>query len=220
MAPADLNANTKNIIKLAESGGQRSYMKAQCMHCVEPACVGACMMGALKKREFGIVTWQGDRCVGCRYCQIACPYNVPKFEWTSANPEIVKCELCHHRIVKGGIPACVEVCPRKAVVYGTREALLAEAKQRIQDHPGRYVDKVYGEHDGGGTQVLYLSHVPFEQLGLPTLGDRPVPELVNSVQGTLYKGFIAPVVLYGVLGAVIMRNRRAEAQQENKEARP
>jgi formate dehydrogenase beta subunit len=219
-APADLNASTKNIIKLYQDGTDRSFMKAQCMHCIDPACVAACMVGALKKREHGIVSWDGTRCVGCRYCQIACPFNIPKFEWRSANPRIVKCELCRHRLAKGQEPACTEVCPKHAVIYGTRAALLAEAKKRLAENPGKYVNKVYGEHDGGGTQVLYLSHIAFEKLGLPTLTDRPVPELVRHVQDTIYKGFAAPLVLFGVLGAIVMRNRKAEQDAEaGKDAR-
>jgi Fe-S-cluster-containing dehydrogenase component len=186
-APQALNDRTKNIIKLyKDDDGRRSYMKQQCMHCIDPACVGACMIGALQKREHGIVTWESDRCIGCRYCQVACPYNVPKFEWESTNPRIIKCELCSHRFpsnlemtqvdgfsrfAKGQGPACCEVCPREAVIYGTYDELLAEAKKRLADNPGRYVEKIYGEHDGGGTQVIYLSHIPFEKLGLPELGE-------------------------------------------------
>jgi Fe-S-cluster-containing dehydrogenase component len=209
-APQALNDRTKNIIKLYKGeDGRRSYMKQQCMHCVDPACVGACMIGALQKREYGIVTWDTNRCIGCRYCQVACPYNIPKFEWESASPRIIKCELCNHRIAEGKGPACCEVCPREAVIYGTREELLAEAKRRIEQNPGKYVPKVYGETDGGGTQVLYISHVPFENLGLPELGEESVPSLNRTVQHGIYKGMIAPAALYVVLGGVMLRNRRA-----------
>ncbi len=216
-APTALNDRTKNIIKLYKDDDRRSYMKQQCMHCIDPACAGACMIGALQKREFGIVTWEPNRCIGCRYCQVACPYTVPKFEWASASPKIVKCELCSHRLAEGGTPACCEVCPRQAVIYGPYEELLAEAKRRQQDHPGRYVDRIYGEHDGGGTQVLYLSHVPFEKLGLPELGEEGVPQLNRTVQHGVYQGFIAPVVLYAVLGGVMLRNRRANGKDDTGE---
>ena len=209
-APTALNDRTKNIIKLYEEDGVRSYMKQQCMHCVDPACVGACMIGALQKREYGIVTWEANRCIGCRYCQVACPYNVPKFEWESAAPRIVKCELCNHRLAEGKIPACCEVCPREAVIYGTYEELLAEARQRQADNPDKYVPGIYGEHDGGGTQVLYLSHVPFEKLGLPTLSDEAVPSLNRQIQHGVYKGMISPAALYAVLGGVMLRNRRTK----------
>jgi formate dehydrogenase beta subunit len=215
-APIDLSGQTKNIIKLYREGNERSYMKAQCMHCVDPACVGACMIGALQKREYGIVTWEPDRCIGCRYCQVVCPFNVPKFEWDKALPKIVKCEMCNHLLAKGGIPACCEVCPREAVIFGKREDLLESAKRRIADHPGRYVDRVYGETDLGGTQVLYLSHLPFEKLGLPDIGDEPVPEVAQTVQHGVYKGFIAPAALYVLLGAVLLRNRRKGASEDQE----
>jgi Fe-S-cluster-containing dehydrogenase component len=213
-APLTLNSKTKNIIKLYRTGGEQSFMKAQCMHCIDPACVGACMMHALKKDEKGIVYWTGESCVGCRYCQVACPYGVPKFEWTSYNPKIVKCEMCRHRFADGKGPACCEVCPAGAVVYGKREELLEEAHRRLKASPERYVQKVYGEHDGGGTNVLYLAHVDFEKLGLPNLGVRPVPETVRNVQGTVYYGFAAPVALYGLLSLIIRRNQRKQEKEE------
>jgi len=214
-APIDLSASTKNIIRLARSDKGTSYMKSQCMHCVDPACVNACMMGSLAKREKGIVTWKPDRCIGCRYCAVACPFQVPKFEWSSLNPKVVKCELCAHRMAFGG-PACAAVCPRGAVIYGKRDELLAEAKKRIAAHPDKYVAKVYGETDGGGTQCLYLTHIPFEDLGLPTLGEESVPDLQQTIQHGLYKGFIAPAALYGILGFVALKNRKKQKEAEGK----
>jgi Fe-S-cluster-containing dehydrogenase component len=228
--PMDLNGDTKTIIKLYRSsdGLQRSYFKAQCMHCVDPACTNACMIGALQKREHGIVSYDPSLCVGCRYCQMACPFNIPKFEWAKAAPKIVKCELCRHRAggaalatiggfsryPRGKGPGCAEVCPREAVIYGTREELLAEARRRLAANPDRYVPKIYGEKDGGGTQCLILSHLPFENLGLPKLTDQPVPELQQTIQHGIYQGFVAPVVLYGILGAVMFRNRKKAASEE------
>lgn len=208
-APTALNSRTKNIIKLYQGERERSYVKQQCMHCLDPACTRACMMGSLQKREHGIVTWDASRCIGCRYCQVACPYEVPKVEWESASPRIVKCELCNHRIAEGGQPACCEVCPREAVIYGTREELLAEAHRRLEASPGRYVPKVYGETDGGGSQVLYLSHVEFEKLGLPALGEEGAGARAAELQHGIYKGFIAPAVLYVALAGVTLRNRRS-----------
>lgn len=213
-APVDLNARAKNVIKLYHDGDRRSFVKVQCMHCVDPACVAACMLGALKKREFGIVSYDVDYCVGCRYCEVACPYGVPKFQWASATPRIVKCELCNHRLAKGQEPACTEVCPRHAVIFGKRADLLEEAQRRIAASPGRYVDKIYGETDGGGTQVLYLSHVPFERLGFPDLGDQPAPQLARSVQHGVYRGFAAPLALFGVLGMIAHRNRTIADAEE------
>ena len=230
--PADLDGGTKNIIKLYKSpdGPQRSYFKKQCMHCVDPACAAACMLGSIHKDEkTGVVGYTAEYCVGCRYCMMACPYDVTKFEFSKAVPKIVKCELCRHRVKDaaaktasgftrypaGQGPACCEVCPRGAVVYGKRDELLAEAKKRLAAAPGRYKGwgdddppRVFGETDGGGTQVLYLSHVPFSKLDLPDLGDKGVPDVAYTVQEGLYKGFVAPVALYGVLAGVLIRNRK------------
>jgi len=142
---------------------------------------------------------------------------VPKFEWASATPKIVKCELCRHLLAQGKIPACCEVCPRHAVVFGKRAELLAEAKRRLAADPDRYVPRVYGETEAGGTQVLYLSHVPFEKLGLPAYGPEAVPRTAYAIQEGLYQGFVAPVVLYAALGAVMWRNRTKPGAPEEDE---
>jgi Fe-S-cluster-containing dehydrogenase component len=117
-APEGLNEHTKTVIQLYKDDDEMSFVKKQCMHCIDPACVNACMIGALKKEaDTGLVWWRSDRCVGCRYCQVACPFQVPKFEWTKQVPKIVKCELCKHRLADGGQPACTEICPRQAGVF-------------------------------------------------------------------------------------------------------
>lgn len=239
-APLDLNGQTKNIIKLYEDGQQTSFMKAQCMHCADPACCGACMLGSLHKDETtGIVSYDPAYCVGCRYCQMSCPFNIPKFEFNKAIPKIVKCELCRHRVLDATLtqgedgfsrypaghgPACCEVCPRGAVIYGKRSELLAEAKRRLEANPDAYVPKVYGETEAGGTQVLYLSHVEFEKLGLPAYGDQGIPETAYTIQEGIYKGFIAPVALYTALGLVMLRNRKKQGgpgeTDDGKEVNP
>ena len=228
-APLDLSGRTKNVIKLYREGERVSFVKAQCMHCADPACVAACMIAALRKDETtGIVSYEAEYCVGCRYCQMSCPFGVPKFEFDKAIPRIVKCELCRHRVGgatlgdDGGFsryptghgPACCEVCPRGAVIYGRREELLAEARRRLSAHPDTYVPRVYGETEAGGTQVLYVSHVPFEKLGLPDYGPHGVPHTAYAVQEGIYRGFIAPVVLYGALGVVMLRNRRRQGASD------
>lgn len=138
-APMDLSQSTKNIIKLAQDGDKQAYVKMQCMHCVDPACVSVCMAGALHKTENGIVAYNKDVCVGCRYCQVGCPFDTPKFEWDAAFPVIVKCELCRTRD-EG--PGCCEVCPTSAVRYGKLADLTAEAKRRIEASPERYEDAI------------------------------------------------------------------------------
>jgi Fe-S-cluster-containing dehydrogenase component len=209
-APLDLNGSTKNVIQLARGpGGETAFVKRQCMHCADPACASVCMAGALHKAKGGVVAYDKGLCVGCRYCQIACAFNVPKFQWHTALPVIVKCELCRGR-EKG--PACAETCPREAVVHGRRGALLAEARRRIAAEPGKYVPKVYGEADGGGTNVLYLTSqgVPFDALGLPKLPEHPLPELSESVQHGIYRYGIAPIALWTAVTVVQLRNRKTE----------
>ena len=207
MQPETLNAHTKNLIKLyvADDGHERSFMKQQCMHCIDPACVSGCPMNALHKEPMGVVGWNGSLCIGCRYCQIACPFNIPKFEWDKVNPKIVKCELCRHIVgTTESQPACTKICPTHAVVYGRRTDLLAEAHRRIKEHPGHYFeDRVYGEFDGGGTQCLVLSHVDFSHLGLPKLGKESGPAQVRYVSNFIYRGFLTPIVLYGGLAGVM-----------------
>lgn len=216
-APDSLNEHTRNIIQLYRDGNEFAFVKKQCMHCVDPACVNACMMGALHKdEEKGFVAWQDSRCIGCRYCETACPFNVPKFQWSSRAPKIVKCELCRERLADGKQPACVEVCPRQAVIFGKRSDLLEEAHRRIREHPDVYVNKVYGEHDLGGTQALYLSHVDFEKLGFRFQEDEPVPDVQQAIQHGLYKGFAIPIGLFAAVGTLVFRNRRQNESQESR----
>ncbi len=216
-APLDLNGSTKNVIKLARGeGGATAFTKLQCMHCADPACVSVCMAGALHKAEGGVVAYDAKVCVGCRYCQIGCPFNVPKFQWHAALPLIVKCELCRHR--EEG-PACTEVCPRGAVASGTRAALLEEARRRIAAAPAAYAPGVYGEVDGGGTNVLYLTSrdVSFQALGLPALPARPLPQTSESVHHGIYKWGIAPIALWSAVVAVQLRNRGKDPAHESRE---
>jgi formate dehydrogenase beta subunit len=219
--PTDLNAQTKNIILLAKDGDKHSFVKRQCMHCVDPACVAGCPFKALTKGKLGIVEWEPSRCIGCRYCEISCPFDVPRFEWTKFNPKIVKCELCRHRLAEGQQPACTDVCPTNAVIFGTRAQLLAEAKRRIEANPGKYYqDRVYGEGDLGGTQVLYLSHLPFEKLGLPEVGTESRAHQGTKVHDVVYKGMAIPIAVYAVLVASIKRRWKVmeeEAHREEKE---
>ena len=221
-APLDLNGTTKNVIKIAQDGSATTYMKMQCMHCVDPACISVCMAGALHKVAGGITAYNAATCVGCRYCQIGCPFNVPKYEWQKSlpiaeDPKIVKCELCRHD-QRG--PACCEVCPRGAVIYGKRADLLKEAKARVAASPGKYAeDRVYGEVDGGGTNVFYLSPaaVSFKALGLPTLPKEPLPALSENVQHTTYTLGIAPIALFTALTVVQLRNRGKGEQGQKEE---
>ena len=215
--PADLDSKTKNIIKLYRepSSSQFAFVKRQCMHCLDPACVTGCPFGALKKNEWGAVTWNSSRCIGCRYCEVGCPFDVPKFQWNNWNPKVVKCEFCFdQRLKKNREPACTAVCPTQAVIFGKRSDLLAKAKVRIADAPGKYFeDRVYGENEAGGTQVLYLSSVSFQKIGLPKLGNTSLGHYATKVSSVIYKWLWGPMLAAGILGAVIKRNwKRHEAE--------
>ena len=177
------------VVNRYETEKGEVFAKRQCMHCNQPGCVAACLVKAMQKREEGPVTWDTN-CMGCRYCMPSCPFEIPKFEYGSATPRIQKCNMCWERLGKGEKPACVENCPEKALLYGTRKELLEEAKRRIYQKPGEYISHIYGEHEVGGTGYLYLSKVPFEQIGFKTdLGTTPYPEFTK---GFLYS---VPLVL-------------------------
>jgi len=153
------------------------YVKSQCMHCNQPACASACLVSAMKKTPEGPVIWRGSKCMGCRFCMVSCPFDVPKFEYDSPVPKIQKCIFCRERLQKGQLPACVEGCPVEALVFGKRRDLIELARARIYQNPGSYVPQIYGEHEVGGTSWLYISPVPFEELGFRTqLGNTPFPE--------------------------------------------
>jgi len=219
--PADLNSKTKNIIKLYEEPDASGFcfVKRQCMHCLDPACVTGCPFGALKKDNWGAVTWNSTLCIGCRYCEVGCPFDVPKFEWNKWNPKVVKCEFCYDRLKKNDQPACTAVCPTGAVIFGKRTDLLTKAKARIAASPGKYFEnRVYGEHEAGGTQVLYLSKVAFDKIGLPKLGSTSIGHYATRVTSVIYKWLSGPVLAACFLGAVIKRNwNRHEAERPERE---
>lgn len=188
------------------------YAKVNCLHCNEPACVSACIVGALTKEPCGAVVYDAWKCIGCRYCMVACPFQVPTYEYRDAlTPRVRKCEFCTDRTREGKLPACVEACPRQALVYGKRDELLALAHERIANNPEQYTDHVYGEHEVGGTSWMYLSPVPFERAGFLTLGDAPPGQLTEAIQHGVFKHWIAPIALYGTLAtaAYVTRTRRA-----------
>jgi formate dehydrogenase iron-sulfur subunit len=157
-------------------------VKTQCMHCLNPTCVSVCPVGALQKTARGPVVYDPDKCMGCRYCMAACPFNIPKFEWSSANPRIRKCNMCADLVEQGQPPACVSVCPVQASIFGSRAQLVAEAQARISKNPDNYTPYVYGLSEVGGTSVLYLANVAFEQLGFNmNLPKQELPDLTWQV---------------------------------------
>jgi len=197
------DANRFTVVnEFPANGGKPTWVKAQCMHCQDPACASACIVSAFKKQENGAVTYNAWRCMGCRYCMVACPFQIPAYEYENAlAPTVRKCTLCFDRIAnEGKAPACVEICPPQCLTFGKRRDLLALAHEKIERHPDRYVDHVYGEHEVGGTSWLYVSHRPFEELGLPNLPQAAPPRLTESIQHGVFKNFFPPAALFTVLG--------------------
>jgi len=143
------------------------FMRRLCMNCQDPACASACPVAALRKTPAGPVTYDEGRCMGCRYCMVACPFSVPKYEWGKVLPKVRKCTMCPDRVAAGKQTACAEICPTGATKFGERDDLINEAQQRIRDNPGQYVKHIYGQNEVGGTSMLLLSSVPFEEFGYP-----------------------------------------------------
>lgn len=191
------------------------YRKIQCNHCLEPACASACFVRAFTKTPVGAVTYNEKVCVGCRYCMIACPFEIPTYEYDSAfTPRIMKCTMCYPRISKGQLPGCVESCPTEALAFGERNQLLKLARERMRKYPGRYVDHIYGENEMGGTNWLYLSAVPFKELGMrEDLGVTPAPELTAGVLNAVPMVIgLWPILLTGIY-AINKRNQKVAAAE-------
>jgi len=173
--PKNFSADTWSLIRFneVEEGEELHWVfnKIQCMHCLHPACASVCTVGALEKTSQGPVIYHADKCIGCRYCQYACPFGIPRYEWEEMLGLIRKCTFCADRQSEGLEPACVKACPTDALLLGERETLITEAKRRIAARPQKYVNHVYGENEVGGTSWLYISPVHFEKLGFPKLGE-------------------------------------------------
>jgi len=178
----DLNDKQFTIIRKAVGRDGEVNYRRFCMHCQDPTCASVCPVGALHKTAAGPVVYNQEICLGCRYCIQACPFSIPKYEWTSRAPRVRKCNFCADRLAEGRINACAEACPYGATIAGDREALLKEAGARMAAEPGKYLPKIYGEHDAGGTSVLILSSIPFSAMGLPeNLPAEPMPMLTFRV---------------------------------------
>lgn len=194
-------------------------VKVQCMHCDHPACVSACIVGAFSKNENGSVIWDTDKCIGCRYCMAACPFQVPAFQYDKAlNPKIMKCDFCFERTKIGKLPACVEICPVEALTYGSRNELVRIARDRIKRNPEQYIDHILGEYEVGGTSWMYLSGKNFAELDFPTLGVNPAPGVSESIQHGIFAYFVPPASLYALLGGIMwITKHRKEAEEEEKQ---
>jgi len=205
--PDGLSANRFSTVVPVEDG---RFARKACMHCIEPSCVSACLVGGLTKSEGGPVRYDASKCIGCRYCMLACPFHIPRYEWDSTLPLVRKCEMCADRLADGESPACVGACPYDALVFGERDDLLTEAHRRIAEHPDRYLDHVWGEEEYGGTCVLYVSDVDLGALGFPADPAAPIPTLTDPIiSKTPHMGLGVAGVLLGVSWVVRRRDEIA-----------
>ena len=189
-----------------------TFVKIQCMHCQDPACVSACIVGALTKKSNGAVHYDASKCMGCRYCMVACPFQIPFYDYHDPfTPQVRKSTFCYDRIIKrGGKPACAAICPVEAISFGKRRQIIQVARQRIKNDPGRYLNRIYGEYEVGGTSWLYISGEPFENLGFLSLPSQPIPHLTETIQHGLFKYLWAPLSLFAVLGGFMWTFNRKQ----------
>jgi formate dehydrogenase iron-sulfur subunit len=210
----------RKIVQVDEQLATR-FVKRQCMHCLEPACVSVCPVGALHKAANGAVVYDDSKCIGCRYCMTACPFDVPRYEWESAAPLIRKCQFCVSRTAQGQPTACSAACPAGVVKSGLRSELLAEAEARIRENPTKYVDYIYGKDEVGGTAALYLANKPFEEMGFRMdLPKDSLPQRTSEVMGKLPPLVMGLAVVLGAGTLLTPRsggNAITEAEQQQAE---
>jgi formate dehydrogenase iron-sulfur subunit len=202
---------------LARSHGRLARL--HCRHCLDPSCVAACPVGALQRTPEGPVIYDPEICMGCRYCMVACPFGMTRYEWSSPTPRVRKCVMCYQKIIDGELsqPACTAACPTKATIFGEREALLEEARRRISDSPGMYIGHIWGEQEVGGTSVLYISDVDLDGAGWPhSLDDIARPVLARKVLHTVPYTFVGvAAVMYGIHWTFERRQAVALAEGTN-----
>ena len=192
-------------------------VKSQCMHCDHPACVSACIVGALQKMENGAVVWDTNKCIGCRYCMVACPFQIPAFEFLKPiNPKICKCDFCYERQNEGKMTACAEICPVEALTFGTRLDLIKIAKNRIKRKPDNYIDHIFGEFEVGGTSWLYLSNKKFEEIGFPKVQSKTAPGVSEAIQHGIFAYFMPPIALYALLGTLMWITKKRDEKSEEE----
>ncbi len=208
----ELAAERYTVLKTKETEDNEFYYRQMCMHCEEPSCASVCPVGAFTKTKEGPVIYEKDKCMGCRYCMVACPFDVPKYQWNSNSPYVQKCDMCYSRIKEGKLPACAEACEDESTIFGERDELIRIARQRIEEDPDSYHPYIYGVKEAGGTSILVLAGMPLEQLGLPKYNySKPFPQLTWEVLKEIPNvvGF-GGVFLYGLWWII---NRRDTLQK-------
>ena len=195
------------------------YIRKQCNHCLEPACVSACPVGALVTTPEGAVRYDASKCIGCRYCMIACPYGIPRYDWDKAVPYVQKCDMCYERISRGKQPACTEACPTEATIFGDREKLLAEAQRRIAAEPNKYINHIYGLTEVGGTSVLYISDISLDFLSYPLRSlKQPLPDTTSLAMHTVPPAFVGMGAIMGGLYWFCKRREKIGREKEEGES--
>jgi formate dehydrogenase iron-sulfur subunit len=192
-----------------------AFYKEMCMHCNEPACVSVCPVSAFIKTPEGPVVYDTKRCIGCRFCMVACPFGIPKYQWSKALPLVVKCTGCYSRLKAGLKPACAKACP-SAISYGSRIDMIDEAKKRLAAKPGSYFNKIYGLDEAGGTSVLYLTEQPFDELGFKNVTKRPLPSLTWAALRFVPAAFLT---MGGSLAFISWLTHRKDRLRKEEEAR-
>jgi formate dehydrogenase iron-sulfur subunit len=211
----DLSSTRWTTIQRTEEG---RFVRIHCRHCLDPGCAAACPVGALKVTAEGAVDYDPTICMGCRYCMTACPFRMTRYEWESPTPRIRKCILCYEKVNSGEFqqPACTKSCPTGATIFGEREAMLAEARRRIKNGNGKYIDHIWGEHEVGGTSVIYISDVDLVTAGWPaSLSEEPVPELAVKVLSTVPTTFLTVAAAMSGIHWVIKRRQKLAAEPED-----
>jgi formate dehydrogenase iron-sulfur subunit len=215
--PPNLSENTLTAIKFRDywkyGKNEFAFYKEMCMHCNDPACVSVCPVSAFIKTPEGPVIYDAKRCIGCRFCMVACPFGVPKYQWSKGLPLVVKCSGCYSRVKEGLIPACAKACPT-AITYGSRQEMINEANRRLTAHPGKYMSRIYGLEEAGGTSVLYLSMLPFNELGFKKVTQRPLPSLTWAALRFVPAAFIT---MGGSLAFISWLTNRKERIRKEKE---
>jgi Fe-S-cluster-containing dehydrogenase component len=201
--PNEQSLTVVNEYKNPKSEYLPTNVKIQCMHCDHPSCVSVCIVGAFSKLENGSVVWDTSKCIGCRYCMVACPFQIPTYEF--------------ERTKQGKLTACVEICPVEALTYGSRQELIKIARKRIQRNPDRYINQIYGEKEVGGTAWMYLAGQDFGEIEFKKFGDKPAPGISESIQHGIFAYFVPPAMFYSLLGMIMWIAKKRETEKKEKQ---
>jgi formate dehydrogenase iron-sulfur subunit len=209
----DLSSARWTTLVRVDGDAADRFVRRHCRHCLEPACVEACIVGALTKSPEGPVVYDRDLCIGCRYCMIACPFEIPRYSWEDTVPYVQKCDLCYERVqTEGKPPACVEACPTQATIFGEREEMLAEARKRLAAEPDKYIQHIWGEREVGGTSVLYVSDVNISLTDLDTTlsesSETPMPQRTFKILRHMPTVFVEMAAVMGGVYWIIERREK------------